>query len=330
MDKHSRTGQAVLEFAVFASFLLLCLGILIQNGMATLLFENLRMTSFRKSNALAKMVGATTYSANPQVSITVIKDQFIPTPGRHFGAADTAALPVNYNPVISTKLSLSPSPTAIANQQLLPQMWLDINGTVRQYNLARYWQVNVADDQAFRVKEDDTSNPGGTWWKWVNGGNCTLSTRDSSGELYIKTGNQVWVDSDGVDSDGDGELEYETPLSIIDMWTNTYNCGYDEYGNPISCSTDTTIVFLNPAQGDINPYAESFNPATGLTQGQGLQPAFSKERASTNTVTRTETPGSVRTQGSINNQVTIKRTVAGTGGPSAFDTTVTQTIQENF
>ena len=336
MVKRTCLGQAVLEFAIFASFLLLCLGILIQTGMYTLFSDNLRMTAFRRTIRLAQLAGMTNSIISPYISVAVIRDQFIPSPGRHFGAADTVPVSASYSPVYTTRLRQVPSTDSIVNHRLLPMLWLDINGAVKQYRLSDYLTPTdyLGPCAGFRVKKDVDNvadGPPGVWWEWARdttkcGGTDYLvyaSSKDKDNNYYIDGSNPVWFDADG-----DGVEE--TPFTVMQaVRSDECNPGSS---NPQNCHF-LDIAFSAPTEGDINSYAETVNPTTGIKEAQrGLQDTYTKIRNSNNSVNRTETPSiGIKTRGIINNRVTIRRTVKLNNGSShEWDSTVNQNIQENF
>jgi len=345
MAKHTGLGQAVLEFAIFASFLLLCVGIFIQTGMYTLLSDNLRMTAFRRAVRLAQHVGATESTDYPYPSVAVIKDQFIPNPGRYFGAADTATISASYSPVVTTRMRQMPGKRAFQAHTQLPLLWLDINSTPSSqhtliYTLGDYSSLpsrtqHLLPCTGFRVKKDVDNveaGPPGVWWEWAGDtaqmGWCGATeplvyarSKKSNGDYYIDANAEVWVDTDG-------DHVEDTPLTVMAA-ERTDGC-------PNGVCSFESIAFLDPRGGDIDSYAKTVNPATGIEEGQGLQSTYAKVRNSNNTVNRSETPSKITTTGIINNQVTVRRTIKTNptgyykGDTHEVDSTIRQKILENF
>lgn len=325
MVKPNRLGQAVLEFAIFASFLLLCTGVFIQTGMYTLLSDNTRMTAFRQSFILAKQAGAMASSTNPSLSVLTIQDKYIPSLSGYFGAADAVQLTASANPVISTRLRTMPGGAAFTSHSGLPVVRMNINGTVKQYNLADYSFINNTLPSAFpfRVKEDvpDPANTSGPWWRWACNGSCYANSKDTSGNFYIQIGSLVWVDDDN-------DSLPETPLKILDLerspgcQSSSGNCFF------------VRMAFLDYTQGDINSYAQATSPTSGLNESQGLQSIYKKERASSTTVRRLETPSRIRNYGDIDHQIKVKRTVKlnkkNNGRSNEIVSQVNQRILEYF
>ncbi len=112
-------GQALLELAVFGSFLLLVLGALINYGLNTENTQWALMKSFR--DALSRASGGS-------ASVTVVRDRYIPNPSSPFAVG--SPVPVSASASVTKDFALHD------HQGGSPTLTLDINGTVKDFTIA--------------------------------------------------------------------------------------------------------------------------------------------------------------------------------------------------
>ena len=131
------TGQALLELAIFGSFMLMILGLLLNYGLDAEYNQQVSMEAFRQALAEATRPRATGDNIG-QGSYSIVRDRHIPHPSSPFAIGTT--IPVSASASVTKDFRMHETADAEAE---LPQIAMDINGTRRVFKTAGFVNRDV-------------------------------------------------------------------------------------------------------------------------------------------------------------------------------------------
>jgi len=311
----NRSGQAILELAIFGSLLLFVLALLVQYGLSLNYDQNLQMQTFRKALALAKERAGT----SQQVDITVVKDQAIPNPADQFGASETSPYIAQASAVWTNRLG-----DEIENwlpKADLPHIDYIINGQQKSYTTANYGYKYCSGSEippgdsacdfpttslCFYKKENDVKDEyilttplfHETWENYYK----PVKGSDGIYWYWKKAPCEETEAGDSVDIDNDGKEEMIYKVSKVKNSQNT-----------------SSIYYFKLQDGEIDTTKNKDLDE----EPQGLQPGFTKTITKDNTsLEKWEDKSQIKTTTKSNIKEVIKRTIKTNQGDEDVQSTI--------
>lgn len=345
-------GQALTEFAIFGSFILLMLAVLLQVGMSANALDSTMMRAFRNALYVAKQRSAIAGDdnnppPNAHVNLVVYNDTLVPNP-TVFGSAPSIPTEVAYNDVVwSHRLSLKPSSAGLNSTRYRNGVDYVINHANRgtKTNIESWERVDVSADRQESInngpgyktegllqvgacqsdgqcrKRVENVNSAAEWWSWKP----VLAT-DSDASEYIKVGELLDVDGDNVEE------------SIVAL-RNICQTIVDDEGNWIrdECTVDSMYVMDNSV-GDIDTnrlvktvtYKDSLGNEKTQKVYQGVDPEYYKDGNSYSVVIRKDSPGKVSSSTHLGASDTVRRPMVANRGSRDFIANPSQNININY
>ena len=350
MIRYRIRGQALTELAIFGTFVLVCLGVLLQFGLGASYLDATMMKGFRKAVTLAKGRSDPNLlvAPNPHTTVAFFNDKFIPVP-YIFGTADANAYQAEYNDIVwSHRLDLSVSPASAGDRRVLQgvdyvlqsaqggnpsESWerftasSDMQTSISQgpgfttqgwHNVAG---CNTAGQCRKRILCDESGGGcGGDWFAWQSVSLDDPATRD-----MITEGAFLDVDGDGVEEE------------IVALQKICYPV-VDDDGNVLreDCQIPVMTVLDNStAEVDTNAIVRTEQiSGHGVTKPrkiyQGMDPVYKRVANGQSTVQRTDSPGDVNTTTHIGNRESVQRTINTNFGPTMRANNPTQGIDISY